>query len=432
MGLTKSQVSNFLNDKILFRFSISSDYIINFSEHEEIYTFEELEKIIKRNYSYWDSTYESSPNNFRSVWKDLNDKFNTIKNYIFEFTELDIDDINNKIYYNLSSNRETREQDKIIYILSVQSPIDKDKNFIKIKNFVSFYIEQSQSELDNAVKSFIYLYKNNNAIGSYFSSTNHFMFYPALYLLRKNFSNIKDNVNDFETNIVAPLASKLKDISDESDEQYRQITALIEDKHYEIQKQYDEKVSEFAEFQKSLNNWQKEKQNKIRDLEETYKNQLSLQAPETLWRERAEEHREQARKWTLFLIFAVLALISALAMLVVVIHNYSLNIIKKDVPFISESFILVSVISFFIYIIRVLIKIVMSNHHLATEYKQKAALTRFYQALTKAGTNIDKDERLIIINSLFGKVETGLVKTDTSNDSDTILAILSKNINRNN
>lgn len=67
MGLTKSQVSNFLNDKILFRFSISSDYIINFSEREEIYTFEELEKIIKRNYSYWDSTYDSSSNNFRSV-----------------------------------------------------------------------------------------------------------------------------------------------------------------------------------------------------------------------------------------------------------------------------------------------------------------------------------------------------------------------------
>ena len=70
----------------------------------------------------------------------------------------------------------------------------------------------------------------------------------------------------------------------------------------------------------------------------------------------------------------------------------------------------------------------MSNHHLATEYRQKAALTRFYQALTYAGTDIDKEERLIIINSLFSRVETGLVKTDTSNDSDTILAILSKNL----
>ena len=429
MGLTKSQVSIFLNDKILFRFSISDELKIEFRDYEKFYTFEELEKIIKRNYSYWDSTHDSSSNSFRSVWKDLNDKFNIIKNYIFEIKELDIDDINNKIYYNLSSNRETREQEKIIYILSIQSPIDKDKNFIKIKNFVSFYIEQSQSELDNAVKSFIYLYKNNNAIGHYFSNLNHSMFYPALYLLRKNFSNIKENINVFETNIVAPLASKLKDISDESDEQYRQITALIEDKHNEIQKQFDKKVSEFAEFQKSLNEWQEEKQNNLNDLEETYKNKLSLEAPEKLWNERAVEHQKQATRWTYFLIGAVLALIFTLVLLVIVIHDYSLNIIKKDLPFISESFILISVISFFIYIIRVLIKIVMSNHHLATEYKQKAALTRFYQALTKAGTNIDKDERLIIINSLFGKVETGLVKTDTSNDSDAILAILSKNIN---
>lgn len=428
MSFTKKQVSNFLNDKILFRFSISSEFTIDFSDYDEIFTFEELEKIIKSNYDYWNLIYDSAPNNFKSIWENLNDRFNTIKKNIFELNELDFADINSRIYSHLSSNYEAREQDKRVYIFAIPSPIDKDKNFIKIRNFVSFYIGQSQSSLDDAIKNFIYLYKNNNAIGNYFSSSSQSMFYPALFLLRKNLSNIKDNVSDFETNIVAPLASKLNDISEESDEQFREITSFVEDKHNEIQKQYDEKVSEFAEFQKSLNNWQEEKQNKIRDLEETYKNQLSLQAPETLWRERAEEHRKQARKWTLFLIFAVFSLITALAMLVIVIHNYSLNIIKKDVPFISDSFILISVISFFIYIIRVLIKIVMSNHHLATEYKQKAALTRFYQALTKAGTNIDKDERLIIINSLFSKVETGLIKTDTSNDSDTLLAILSKNM----
>ena len=65
MSLTKGQVSNFLNDKILFRFTISSDYIIKFSEHEEIYTFEALEKIIKENYSYLNSIYDESQNNFR-------------------------------------------------------------------------------------------------------------------------------------------------------------------------------------------------------------------------------------------------------------------------------------------------------------------------------------------------------------------------------
>ena len=428
MNFTKKQISNFLNDKILFRFTISSNFIIDFHEYEEVFTFDELEKIIKSNFTYWSSIYDITPNNFMSNWEALNDKFNSIKKYIFELGELNIDNINNQLYYNLSSNRESREQDKMVYILSISSPIDKDSEIRKIKSFVSFYIQQSQDSLDEAIKNFIYLSKNTSSIGSYFSDPYEYKFYPALYLLRKNFSNIKENVSDFETNIVAPLASKLKDISDDSDKQYREITSFTEDKHNEIQEQFDEKVSEFAEYQKSLNEWQKEKQNKLKDLEETYKNKLSLEAPEQLWNERAMEHQKRAIKWTYFLIGAVLALISVSVILVLVIHDYSLEAIKKEIPFISESFILISVISFFIYIVRVLIKIVMSNHHLATEYRQKAALTRFYQSLTYAGTDIDKDERLIIINSLFSRVETGLVKTDTSNDSDTILAILSKNI----
>ena len=428
MSYTKSQVSNFLNDKILFRFSISNDFIIEFDDYKEFFTFEELERIIKSNYDYWNSIYESSPTNFESTWKSLNDKFNTVKNYIFRLKELNIDSISNQIYYTLSTNRETREQDKMVYVLSISSPIDKDSEIRKIKSFVSFYIQQSQNNLDEAIKNFIYLSKNTSSIGSYFSNPYEYKFYPALYLLRKNFSNIKENVSDFETNIVAPLASKLKDISDDSDKQYREITSFTEDKHNEIQEQFDEKVSELAAFKKSLDNWQNEKFVKIKVLEDTYENKLSLEAPEKLWNNRAEDHIKQARNWAIFLVFTVVALIFALGKLVLVIHDYSLNTIKNEIPFISESFILISVISFFIYIIRILIKIVLSNHHLATEYKQKAALTRFYQSPTKAGTDISKEERLIIINSLFSKVETGLVKTDTSNDSDTILAILSKNI----
>lgn len=123
----------------------------------------------------------------------------------------------------------------------------------------------------------------------------------------------------------------------------------------------------------------------------------------------------------------VVALVVALRELVIVIHEYSLDAVQ-EIPFISKSFILVSIISFFVYIIRVLIKIVMSNHHLATEYEQKAALTRFYQALTYAGTDIAQEERIIIIHSLFSRTETGLVKTDSSNDVDAILSVLSKNV----
>lgn len=427
MSYTKSQVSNFLDDKILFRFVISNDYIIKFDAHEELFTFKELEKIIASNFGYWNSIYDVAPNDFKSEWEKLKDRYNTIKNNIFELEKLDIENINNQIYYNLTDNYESRDPDTRVYLLTLFSPIDKDIEFRKIRNFVSFYIQQTQNSLDGAIRSFIYLLKNNYQIGAYFSSANKYNYYPALYLLRKDFSNIKENIFDFEANIVTPITNKLKDISDNSEVQYKEITTFIEDKHNQIQIQYDEKVSEFAEFKKSLDDWQKEKHEKIKALEDTYENKLSLEAPERLWKKRSKEHQMLAKKWTYFLICAVIALIFALVGLVVVIHLY-LNRIQSEIPFISESFILISVISFFIYIVRILIKIVMSNHHLATEYKQKAALTRFYQALTKAGTDIEKEERLIIINSLFSKVETGLVKTDTSNDSDAILALLSKNL----
>ncbi len=39
MSFTSKQISNFMNDKISFRFTINNNYIINFNEHETIFNF---------------------------------------------------------------------------------------------------------------------------------------------------------------------------------------------------------------------------------------------------------------------------------------------------------------------------------------------------------------------------------------------------------
>ena len=69
----------------------------------------------------------------------------------------------------------------------------------------------------------------------------------------------------------------------------------------------------------------------------------------------------------------------------------------------------------------------MSNHHIAMEYEQKAALTRFYQALTYEGVEVDDNEKLIIMSALFSKVDTGLVKTSESVDLDGVLGLIARN-----
>ena len=424
MGFTKKQISNFLDNKILFRFSIEEQYVINYNHQNEEYTFDELERISKSNFEYWNSV---SREGYSQEWEILNKNITRVREYLSTIEELDSESIRNYFYNNIPSNREEIETDKYLYKISMSSPIDRDAEFGKIKNFVSFYIQHLTNNLREAVINFIRLSKNMYEIGYDLSSTSQYRFYPALYLLKQHFSDLKESKDDFETNIVLPIKSKLQEISDDSNEQYKEITTFIETKHNEIQQQFDEKSIELKEFQSSINIWQEGKEARLNDLEETYKNKLSLEAPEELWYNRSKEYREKAKYWTWVLIVSALALVGFLTGLVMVIHDYSLDTIQ-EIPFISKSFILVSIISFFVYIIRVLIKIVMSNHHLATEYEQKAALTRFYQALTYAGTDIAQEERIIIIHSLFSRTETGLVKTDSSNDVDAILSVLSKNV----
>lgn len=424
MGFTKKQISNFLDNKILFRFSIEEQYVINYNHQNEEYTFDELERISKSNFEYWNSV---SREGYSQEWEILNKNITRVREYLSTIEELDSESIRNYFYNNIPSNREEIETDKYLYKISMSSPIDRDAEFGKIKNFVSFYIQHLTNNLREAVINFIRLSKNMYEIGYDLSSTSQYRFYPALYLLKQHFSDLKESKDDFETNIVLPIKSKLQEISDDSNEQYKEITTFIETKHNEIQQQFDEKSIELKEFQSSINIWQEGKEARLNDLEETYKNKLSLEAPEELWYNRSKEYREKAQYWTWVLIVSALALVGFLTGLVMVIHDYSLDTIQ-EIPFISKSFILVSIISFFVYIIRVLIKIVMSNHHLATEYEQKAALTRFYQALTYAGTDIAQEERIIIIHSLFSRTETGLVKTDSSNDVDAILSVLSKNV----
>lgn len=423
MEFTKKQISNYLDDKVLFRFSIGEEYVINYNRQNEEYTFDELEKIAKSNCEYWNSV---SVSDYSQEWVKLSNNITKVREYLSTIEELDIESILNYFYSNLCSNREKIE-DKYLYKISMSSPIDRDAEFGKIRNFVSFYIQYLTNNLREAVINFIRLSKNMYEIGYDLSSTSQYRFYPALYLLKQHFSDFKESKDDFETNVVLPIKNKLQEISNDSDEQYKEITTFIETKHNEIQKQFDEQSKGLKEFRSLINIWQEEKEARLNNLEETYKDKLSLEAPETLWYNRSKEYRRFAKCWTGVLVVFVVALVVALRELVIVIHEYSLDAVQ-EIPFISKSFILVSIISFFVYIIRVLIKIVMSNHHLATEYEQKAALTRFYQALTYAGTDIAQEERIIIIHSLFSRTETGLVKTDSSNDVDAILSVLSKNV----
>lgn len=426
MGYTKQQVSNYINGKILFRFQVDANFIIDYS-NTKTYTFDEFEKITQRNLAYWESIGKN--NTFKTHWENLNSTIKRVREYFSNLESLDIDSINSFLINNVNYNYETISTGERIYPLSIASPISEDGEIRKIRDFFRYYLEKTTDNQTEALNSYIYLYKNNHSVGQYLSYAEKYRYYPALYHFKKEFSNIREDVSNFTQTVVNPVTEQLNQLSSEANEKYSEIVKFSEEQYSKIKQEVDAKSLELIEFQDKLNAWQADKQAKLSDLEETYNIKLSFEEPEKLWNKRANEYRTKAKYWSIGLgVFSTLMIIAASG-LVFMLYQYPIGITSK-IPFISQSFIFISVISFLIYIIRVLIKIVMSNHHIATEYEQKAALTRFYQSLTYSGINIDKDERLIIVSALFSRVETGLIKTEGVSDSEALLAVIAKNISK--
>ena len=84
MGVTKKQISNFLDDKILFRFLIGEEYVINNNQQNEVYTFDELERIAKSNFEYWDSV---SGDYFSQEWANLSENITRVRDHLSTLEE---------------------------------------------------------------------------------------------------------------------------------------------------------------------------------------------------------------------------------------------------------------------------------------------------------------------------------------------------------
>lgn len=423
---TNAQISNFMDEHLRFEIR-NNGYNLDYNRDE--LTFSELENIIKSNYKYWEeksSSYEMA-NPILNNWKYWQERLRNLKDYLENLSEFNINEVYNFLYSHFSTSYTTITSSSIrlIYV-DINSPINKDNNIVMLRLFVDFYLKSwAKDYLLEAIQNYITIENNKNYIGQYLNSTDSYRLIPALFILNRELPKAKAPFKNFQREVIDPVSETVKEIASDAQENFKQTTALIEEKNEAIRELFNSYSQEISDFKEDFENWQDDKENAIKILEDTYKNKLQLEAPETLWKERSKNYKVNNRYWMGGLAVFIVALIISAGSLLVSIHEY-LKGTLKDIPFISQSFVYVALISFLIYLVRVMIKIIISNQHMAMEYEQKEALTRFYQALVYDGKEVEKEERLIIFNALFSKTDTGLVKTDSSNDSEALLAILSK------
>ena len=426
MKRTKAQINNLLDDIAQFTILLSdSNYGINYKP--KYLNFSSFERVIDENLEYWHD--KKGGQGFHEEWENIRNNVNSIKEYLeaIDNSPESKGDISNYLYSNLSNDR-IDDNGKYTYRILVSSPVISDANWRSIDRFIDFYLDRVDDgrELPDAIRRYVELCENPIQVGNSLYQSLNYSYYPALFILKNELSPKNVSIKNFEQKTLRPAQDKLEQLLQEAGETQQQITRFIEEKRKEVQDQVDKNIAEMDDYKSKVDDWEAKKQESLNALEETYRKKLQLEAPEVLWNERSKKYRIWAWCWAFGLVLAAIILLRVIAWFVHSLHEFPKGITEK-VPFLSQQVLFIGVISFFVYIIRVIVKIVMSNHHIAMEYEQKAALTRFYQALTYEGTEVDDNEKLIIMSTLFSKVDTGLVKTSESIDLDSVLSLITRN-----
>lgn len=420
-NITEISVKELMYNKWIFKLDIPNTYFIKLEPIEV--SLAKIEEIIARNIKSLKSLNlkenESRPLyewvNIENIIKGINDRISFVIEHYKEYDKKEL--VPEKEILELLANGAVsieEENGKYFSILTVASYCDLDQSYELIIEFIESFRQNYKSDpyFEDAVNNFITINKDKNYVGSYFSSINYYENLPALFWIEKFVKT-----TNFDTYSV--------------DVELKKLQGFIKSEHDEaskIQKNskrfFDESIDDIKQKFTKLNDNVIEAEKRLKDLEEAYKEKLKLEAPEELWNNRANDQESSIFIWGALTIVTIICLILLLS-------QYLIPSIVQGLPngnyWINPTSMMVLVTAFMIYIIKVEIKFWTSSWHLKKVYQQKAALTRFYQALIADGKEINGEERLLIMKALFGEVNTGLVSNSEKSDLDVVInSILKK------
>lgn len=227
-------------------------------------------------------------------------------------------------------------------------------------------------------------------------------------LTRKNISDISENVATANENY-AQLNLQYTNAFTEQESRIKSIHSQTETKLRELDKEAEKQLIDikmhFAELETKYSD-------NFTALEKNYSEHLKLEEPAKYWKEMDAECTKKGRIWLGVSIVWAQLIIGALIVTLAMIPNiFSEQSHWMDV--IKNSAIITVVTSIAVYLLRVLIKLSMSSFHLSRDAKERNKLSYFYLALIHESAVTDK-ERAIVLNALFSRSDTGLLKGDAT------------------
>lgn len=226
---------------------------------------------------------------------------------------------------------------------------------------------------------------------------------------QNSITKIKSDFQKYLTESENLLINHLKESNTTFDNYVKQIDDLKNEKNKLFDDWFENTKNE--EWQK----WYTAKISKIQKLEETYETKLKLEKPARYWEIKSKRHHAQGNKAKiiLFILIGISAVFLG-AILLISPDWIFFNVFKgNSAALIRWSILFLSLISLVVFGVRIVSRIMLSSFHLARDAEERHTLTFFYLALLK-DSEIKDDERKLIMQSLFSRSETGLLKEDSS------------------
>lgn len=159
-----------------------------------------------------------------------------------------------------------------------------------------------------------------------------------------------------------------------------------------------------AVFQKMIKDYKEE----IDRLEITYHEKLRLEKPAQYWKSKALEYKTNGDNWAkrlgTALVIGIFLFASAFYFW---LQGASIGL---EVNSLQGAIIFATIITIYAITIQSLSKMVFSSYHLQRDAEEREQLAYVYLALTNEHGKIDEESRKIVLQSLFSRADTGLLK----------------------
>lgn len=359
----------------------------------------------------WDSVRTEIPNKLLSSLTYFIDVKNSVIDFISTSVAADEEDMKSKW-------RNVEHQILSVYSLPLDFDSPVTQYLVEIYKEFPEYFEGAyntllstnnynlgqKENLYGAILSYEFLVKKSRKL-NYESKSDIELLGKDRALFDRYLSNTETSILD----LIEKLKNNEKDLKEEFD-------LTIEHSNNEFKKWFQEiKVTVWE-------NWYKEKIELMERLEKTYESKLKLEKPAKYWTVKSNQYLQQAQiaKKLLFCVVGVTSLLLIVLLFTAPEWIFFKVFEGNSVAVIRWSILLLIFISLVAYAIRAITKYMFSSFHLARDAEERHALTFFYLALSRE-TEMNSDERKLILQSLFSRSDTGLLKDDSaptmSNDS---------------